>query len=275
MDLDLNVLTADLMSKGTSIGLKLLGALALWIIGGWVVGLAVRLVRKAMDVRKLDATIARYMESALNVLLKVVLVVAILGYFGLETTSFAAVLAAAGIAIGTAWSGLLSHYAAGIFMVVLRPFKVGDAVTAGGVTGTVEEIGLFSTTINTADNVRTFVGNNKIFSDTIQNYSANPFRRVELVAQLSHGDDHRAAMAGLKEKLAQIPNVLQKPAPTVDILTFTLAGPVLAVRPCCPPEHYGQVYSETNLAIREAGFSVPETHTRVINAVPAPQSKVA
>lgn len=191
MDIDLKILTADLITKGTSVGLKVLGALALWIIGGWVVRLAVRLVRKAMEVRRLDATIARYIESALSVLLKVVLVVAILGYFGLETTSFAAVLAAAGVAIGTAWSGLLSHYAAGIFMVVLRPFKVGDMVTAGGITGTVEEVGLFATTINTPDNVRTFVGNNKIFADTIQNYSANPHRRVELVAQLSHGDDHR------------------------------------------------------------------------------------
>jgi small conductance mechanosensitive channel len=275
MDIDFNILTADLITKSTSIGLKVLGALALWIIGGWVVRLAVRLVRKAMEVRRLDATVARYMESALSVLLKVVLVVAILGYFGLETTSFAAVLAAAGIAVGTAWSGLLAHYAAGIFMVVLRPFKVGDVVTAGGVTGVVEEVGLFATTINTPDNIRTIVGNNKIFSDNIQNYSANPFRRVELVAQLSHGDDHRAAISMLKEKLARIPNVVQKPAPEVDIINFTMAGPVLAVRPYCHNDHYWQVYFETNLIIREGGFSVPETHMRVINAVPAPQSKAA
>ena len=275
MNMDFNLLTADLVSKGTSIGLKLLGALALWIIGGWMVKLAVRLVRKAMQLRMVDSTISRYAESALNVLLKVVLVVAILGYFGLETTSFAAVLAAAGIAIGTAWSGLLSHYAAGIFMVVLRPFKVGDFVTAGGVTGTVEEVGLFSTTINTPDNVRTFVGNNKIFADTIQNFSANPHRRVELVAQLSHGDDHRSAIALLKERLARIANVTQKPAPEVDILTFTMAGPVLSVRPFCHNDHYWQVYFETNLAIREAGFSVPETHMRVIGSMPAPQRQVA
>jgi small conductance mechanosensitive channel len=275
MNMDFNLLTADLVSKGTSIGLKLLGALALWIIGGWMVSLAVRLVRKAMQLRMVDSTVSRYAESALNVLLKVVLVVAILGYFGLETTSFAAVLAAAGIAIGTAWSGLLSHYAAGIFMVVLRPFKVGDFVTAGGVTGTVEEVGLFSTTINTPDNVRTFVGNNKIFADTIQNFSANPHRRVELVAQLSHGDDHRAAIASLKERLARIPNVAQKPAPEVDILTFTMAGPVLSVRPFCHNDHYWQVYFETNMAIREAGFSVPETHMRVIGSMPAPQRQAA
>lgn len=275
MNTDFNALTTDLITKGTSVGLKLLGAIALWIIGGWMVKLAVRLVHKAMEVRRLDPTIARYAESALNVLLKVVLVVAILGYFGLETTSFAAVLAAAGVAIGTAWSGLLSHYAAGIFMVVLRPFKVGDVVTAGGVTGTVEEIGLFSTVINTNDNVRTFVGNNKIFSDTIQNYSANPHRRVELVAQLNHADDHRAAIKLLAERLALIPNVKQTPAPEVSIATFTMAGPVLAVRPYCHNEHYWQVYADTNLTIREAGFAIPETHTRVTAISPPPQRQAA
>jgi small conductance mechanosensitive channel len=272
MDTDFSALAADLTTKATSVGLKVLGAVALWIIGGWMVRMAVTLMRKAMSARKLDATIALYAENALNVLLKVVLVVAILGYFGLETTSFAAVLAAAGIAIGTAWSGLLSHYAAGIFMVVLRPFKVGDYVIAGGVEGTVIEIGLFTTTFNTPDNVRTFVGNNKIFSDTIRNFSSNPHRRVELTAQLSHGDDHRAAITNLKAKLAAIPNVVKTPAPEVDILTFTMAGPVLAVRPFCHTDHYWQVYFDGNVAIREAGFSVPETHMRVIGSMPAASS---
>jgi small conductance mechanosensitive channel len=271
----INAIIADLISKGSSVGLKLLGALALWFIGGWVTRGAIKLVQKGMEARKLEPTVARYAESALSVLLKVVMVVAILGYLGLETTSFAAVLAAAGIAIGSAWSGLLAHYAAGIFMVVLRPFKVGDFVTAAGVTGTVEAIGLFVTTINTPDNVRTFVGNNKIFSDTIQNFSANSYRRVELVAQLAHGDDHRAAIALLKERLAKIANVVQKPAPEVDILTFTLAGPVLAVRPYCHSDHYWQVYFDGNMLLREAGFSVPEQHYRVVTATPATARQVA
>jgi len=114
--------------------------------------------------------------------LNIILVVAIRGYFGVETTSFAAILAAAGIAIGMAWSGLLANFAAGAFMVVLRPFKVGDFVTVGGITGTVKEVGLFVTALNTPDNVLTIIGNNKVFSDTIQNFSANPYRRVDLKA---------------------------------------------------------------------------------------------
>src|SRR5262249_17516515 len=156
--------------------------------------------------------------STLSVLLNVALVVAILGYFGVETTTFAALIAGAGVAIGAAWGGLLANFAAGAFLVVLRPFKVGDFVAAGGVTGTVEEIGMFPTTINTADNVRTFVGNNKIFGDTIQNFSANPYRRVDLVAQLHSTVDHRAAITLLKDRVAKIENVIATPPPVVEIL---------------------------------------------------------
>jgi small conductance mechanosensitive channel len=126
----------------------------------------------------------------------------------------------------------------------------------------VEEIGLFATTINTPDNVRTFVGNNKIFSDNIQNFTANPSRRVELTAQLAHDVDPRQAVALLLPKLAQIPNVLASPAPEVTLLTFNSMGPVLAVRPHCHNDNYWQVYFDTNMLIRntfsEAGFSTPE-----------------
>src|SRR5262249_37297216 len=142
-------------------------------------------------------------------------------------------LAGVGLAIGAAWSGLLANLAAGIFLLILRPFKLGDFVQAGGTVGTVAEIGLFVTTIDTMDNVRTFVGNNKIFADTIQNFSANPYRRVDLVAQLHGAVEPRAAIALLADRLARIPHVLATPAPDVQILSFTPLGPVLAVRPYC------------------------------------------
>jgi small conductance mechanosensitive channel len=135
-------------------------------------------------------------------------------------------------------------------------------VSAGGVIGTVEEVGLFATTINTPDNVRTFIGNNKIFGDTIQNFSANPHRRVDLAAQLHASVDHRGAITLLKERLAKIPNVLATPAPDVEILDFTAFGPLLAVRPYCANAHYWQVYFDTNRTIREAfgeaGYPAPE-----------------
>ena len=244
------------------IGLNIVAAIVLWIVGRWLINLTIRLLDMQLERRQLDGTLRRYINSFLSVLLTVILVIAILGLFGVETTTFAAVLAAAGVAIGLAWSGLLANFAAGLFLIVLRPFKVGDFIAAAGITGAVTEIGLFATVMNTPDNVRTIVGNNKIFSDTIQNFSSNPFRRVELKAQLANSADHQQAFALLKERLQAIPNVLTEPPVEVELLEFTQLGPVLAVRPYCNNEHYWQVYFDTNRIIREelgrAGFPMPE-----------------
>jgi small conductance mechanosensitive channel len=251
-------------------GFKLLGGALLWWFGNWVIRLGLTLLGKAMKRQLLDQTIAAYTLNMLGIVLKIVLVVAILGFFGVETTSFAALLAAAGVAIGAAWGGLLANFAAGVFLILFRPFGVGDFISAGGVTGTVEEMGLFVTSFNTLDNVKTIVGNNALFAGTIQNFSANPYRRVDLVAQLDNSVDHNDAIARLKGRLQTIPNVETNPAPEVDILEFTLAGPVLAVRPYCHNDHYWQVYFETNKAIREvcgeAGYPAPETHYRIRQA---------
>jgi len=264
MNINLSAITQIVTTTLTSVGLKLLGAIAIWIIGRWLIGLVLRMIGSALRKQKIDPTLIRYIHSAVAALLNIVLVVAILGFFGVETTSFAALIAAVGVAIGMAWSGLLSNFAGGVFLVILQPFKVGDFITAAGVTGTVEEIGLFATTLNTPDNVKTIVGNGKVFGDTIQNFSANPYRRVELTAQLAHGVDPQAAIALLKPALAQVPNVVADPAPDVEILTFNLSGPVLAVRPYCNNQHYWQVYFDANRMIRDtfahAGFPVPEQH---------------
>jgi small conductance mechanosensitive channel len=254
-----------------ALGIKVLEAIVLWIVGRWLIGLSLRIIGSAMSKQKIDPTLIRYINNTVAALLNIVLVVALLGFFGIETTSFAALLAAAGVAIGMAWSGLLGNFAAGVFIIILQPFKVGDFVTAGGITGTVEEVGLFVTSINTLDNIRNIVGNGKILGDVIQNYSHNAYRRVDLQAQLSHGVDPHQAMALLRAGLAKIPNVLADPAPSVEILTFTLAGPVLAVRPFCNNAHYWQVYFDTNSLIKDsfttAGFAVPEQHYMVRTAV--------
>jgi small conductance mechanosensitive channel len=209
----------------------------------------------------IDATLTRYLGSMINVALNIALVLGILGYFGIQTTSIAAMLAGAGVAIGAAWSGMLGNFAAGAFMLVLRPFKVGDFVSVGGVTGTVHELGLFGTTIVTPDNVLTLVGNGKIFSDTIQNFSALPYRRVDRTAQLAGGVDTTDAIARFKAAVAKIPNVMAEPAPDVSLLDINLVGPVIAVRPYCHTDHYWQVYFDTNEAIvrvcREAGWPAP------------------
>ena len=262
--MDLNALLTNASNIVVEVGLKIIGAILLWIIGRWLIKFGMGLLTKAFKRSTVDPTLLVYVKSTLGILLNIVLIVAILGFLGVETSSFAALLAAAGIAIGAAWSGLLAHFAAGAFLIIFRPFKVGDFITAAGVTGTVEELGLFVTTINTLDNVQTIVANNAIFSDTIQNFTANPYRRVDLVAQLDNTVEPNAAIAMLKQRLSRIPNVITDPAPDVEILEFTLAGPVLAVRPYCHNDHYWQVYFDTNKAIREgcgeAGFPAPAQH---------------
>jgi small conductance mechanosensitive channel len=251
----------------TAFGLKVLGAIAAWIIGRYLIRLAVRLVQAALARQQVDPTLGRYAGNVLSVALTIVLVVALLGFFGIETTSFAALLAALGIAIGAAWAGLLANFAAGAFMIVLRPFRVGDYVRVAGIEGTVQDIGLFATTLLTADNVATFIGNNKIFADTIQNFSANSWRRVERSAQLAHSVDAQDAARRLKEALARIPNVQKTPPPEVEILDFTARGPVLAVRGYAHNAHYWQVYFDINRAIAAtfgaAGYPVPEEHVHM------------
>jgi len=198
----INALWATVSQYALAFGVKILVAILFWVLGRWLISFAVNLVEKALAKQSVDPTVLRYVGSFITVTLNILLVVGILGYFGVQTTSLAALIAAIGLAIGMAWSGLLANLAAGGFIIVLRPFKVGDFVTAGGVTGTVKEIGLFATAINTPDNVLTLVGNNKIFSDTIQNYTHNPYRRVELKAQLSGAADYAAAVAVLKQRRA-------------------------------------------------------------------------
>jgi small conductance mechanosensitive channel len=261
MDTDIQKYTDIAAAYATEAGLKILAAIAFWIVGRWLIGLAGRMLQRVLEKQKVDPTLMRYIGSFLAVTLNIVLVVAILGYFGVQTTTFAALVAGIGIAIGAAWGGLLSNFAAGAFLIVLKPFKVGDFISAGGLTGTVKEIGLFATTINTPDNVLSIVGNGKIFGDTIQNFSANPFRRVELKCQLAGNADHVSAMELLRAKLQTIPNVVATPSVEVEILDFTLVGPVLAVRPFCHTDHYWQVYFDGNRMIRdalaEAGFPAP------------------
>ncbi len=251
-------------------GLKVLGAIAVFVVGRWLISLATRLIGTAMTRQQLDATVQRYLVSFITVALNIILVVAILGYFGVETTSFAALVAGAGVAIGAAWSGLLGNFAAGIFLLVLRPYQVNDYVMIGGIEGTVLELGLFGTTLTTPDNVKTIVGNGKIMGSDIKNFSAHAYRRVELVAQLAGSADAHKAIALLKDAVAKVPNISASPAVDVEILEFNEFGPKLAVRPYCHTNHFWQVYFDTNKAIADtlgsAGFPVA---TRPVKIYPA------
>jgi small conductance mechanosensitive channel len=263
---DKDVIWTFVSTQGMDFGLKLLGALVAWFIGRWVIGILKHLTSAALlRGRRIDPTLAVYMTAVVGVTLNVLLILAILDIFGVRTTSFAALLAGAGLAIGTAWGGLLTHFAAGVFLQVLRPFKVGDHVIVGGVNGVVKEIGLFGTTVVTGDSVTALVGNNKVLSDNIQNFSTLPARRVDLTAKVDNSVDVREAMDKLREAVAKVPNVAKEPKPDVEILQFTPEGPLLAVRPYTHTDNYWQVYFDTNKAIVDtfnaAGYPVPEIRT--------------
>lgn len=244
----------------------MLGALVAYIIGRMLIGFASNLVMRALERQQVEPTIIRYVGSIITVALNVILVVALLGYFGVETTSFAALVAGLGVAVGAAWGGLLSNLAAGAFILILRPFKVSDYVMAADVEGTVRTIGCStprSTPRTTLDDRR----ERQSHGGTIKNFSHNPYRRVELLAQIDHTVDPTDAIRRLKEALSRIPNVVAEPRPDVEILTLNERGPVLAVRPYCHTAHYWQVYFATNASIRATfgavGYPAAEAHVHV------------
>ncbi|MFO1296792.1 MAG: mechanosensitive ion channel family protein [Rubrivivax sp.] len=269
--MDTQAIQAFVSTTLVELGIKVLAAIAFWIIGRWLIGAVVNVMQAALNRNQVDATLTKYLGSIVAIALNIALVLGILGYFGIQTTSFAAMLAGAGVAIGAAWSGMLGNFAAGAFMLVLRPFKLGDFVQIGGVTGTVHELGLFGTTVITPDNVLTIVGNGKVFGDTIMNFSARPTRRVERTAQLAGSVDPQQAIEMLRAAVAKIPHVATDPAPDVTVLDMNLVGPVIAVRPHCHTDHYWQVYFDTNAAIlrvaKEAGWPAP-TPTQIMRTAP-------
>ena len=230
--MDTEAIWTFLETRAADFGLKVAGALAAWLVGRW----AIRWLRRGAQTalhrgKRIDQTLSNYLGSALSVGLNILLVIAILDIFGVRTTSFAALLAGAGLAIGTAWGGLLQHFAAGVFLQVLRPYKVGDHVIVGGVNGKVIELGLFGTTIITGESVTALIGNNKVLSDTIQNFSSLPARRVDTTAKIANSVNVRDAIDKLRDAVSRIPNVASDPKPEIEILQFTPEGPLLAVRP--------------------------------------------
>ena len=266
--MDTQSIETFLRTTATELALKVLAAIAFWVIGRWLIGRVLSLLQAAMNRNEIDPTLTKYLGSIVAVALNIALVLGILGYFGIQTTSVAAMLAGAGIAIGAAWSGMLGNFAAGAFMLVLRPFKVGDFVQVAGITGTVHELGLFGTTLITPDNVLTLVGNGKIFSDNIMNYSVRPTRSVERVMQVAGAVDPLEAITRLRTAVATVANVSSEPLPEVSLLETNLLGHVIAVRPYCHTDHYWQVYFDINEAMvrvaKEAGWPAPTPATKMI-----------
>ena len=250
-----------LVTKGVDFLVQVFAAIALYLVGRWVIRGVRAVSRRALDHRQLDPTLAKYIYQTLGVVLTILLVIAALGVIGVQTNTLAGLLAAAGVAVGVAWSGLLSNIAAGLFMVSLRPFKKGDTVQIGGILGEVELIGFFGTTLLAPDGTKVIVGNAKALGDNIHNLSGGPYRRIDARAQLPWACDPGALYETIRKRLAQEPKILALPAPAVETLDNNAAGPVAVIRPYCAPSDYGDVLFLTNRIVAEeiakAGLALP------------------
>jgi small conductance mechanosensitive channel len=248
-------------SFGVEYGMKVVGALLIFIVGMWVAKLIKKGTANLMQKRKVDPTLISFTTSLLHVTVQVFVIIAALAQLNINTTSFVAILGAAGLAVGLALQGSLSNFAAGVLMIIFRPLKVGDFVEAGGTMGSVDEISIFTTTINTPDNKKVIVPNAKLMGDNITNFNANGSRRVDLVAGIGYGDDIDKAKKVLEEILAADKRVLKDPAYTVAVVEMGDSSVNLVVRPWVVGADYWDVYFDTTEAIKkrfdETGISIP------------------
>ena len=246
---------------GAEYGLRILGALAILILGMWAARLIKKLVMKLMQRSKVDPTLIAFVASLAHISMQVFVIIAALEKLDVKTTSFIAVLGAAGLAIGLALQGSLSNFASGVLMIIFKPLRVGDVVEAGGVLGTVREIGIFTTVVDTLDNRKTIVPNAKLTADNIINYSANDSRRVDLVAGISYRDDIDKARSAIQAVLAEFPQILKDPAPDILVSEIAESSVNFAVRPWCRPADYWTVYFGVTEAIKKRfdqdGITIP------------------
>jgi small conductance mechanosensitive channel len=260
-DLDLQALSSQLTSLLSVYGLKVIGAIVVLIIGRFFAGGVRRATRRALKRSNVDATLIPFITGMVYWLAMAFVVVAVLGLFGIPTASFVAVLGAAGLAVGLAMQGTLSNFAAGVMLLIFRPFKVGDLVETAGTLGKVEEIGIFATQLNTLDNVRVIISNSTVYGDKISNYTTNEIRRVDLTVGVSYGDDLELAKQTILAVVTGHENVLKDPAPQVEVVEMADSSVNFIVRPWCVTEDYWRVYFDVTQGCKErleaAGCSIP------------------
>lgn len=242
-------------------GLKVVAALVILVIGRIAASVVRSVVRKILVKSKVDETLIAFVTSVTYVAFMAFVIIAALNQLGVQTTSFIAVLGAAGLAIGLALQGSLANFAAGILMIIFKPFKVGDLIEAGGTFGVVEQIGIFTTELKTPDNKKVIVPNSKATGDNIVNYTANDKRRVDIVAGVSYNDNIDKVRKILETILSEDSRILQVPAPTIGVLELADSSVNFAVRPWVKTDDYWDVFFATQEKIKkrfdEEGISIP------------------
>jgi len=245
----------------TIYGLKVVAAIAVLIVGRWIAKGLTGFTEKLMNKKQVDPTIVSFVANMTYIALMVFVVLAALGQLGIQTTSFIAVIGAAGLAIGLALQGSLSNFAAGFLMIIFRPFKVGDFIEGAGVSGTVEKIQIFTTQLKTPDNKTIIIPNAKLSGDNIINFSAKGTRRVDMVFGIGYGDDMDTARKIITDVIDNDPRVLKDPPPKIAVLALGDSSVDFAVRPWVNVSDYWDLWFDVTETIKKRfdaeGVSIP------------------
>ncbi|MDC8004195.1 mechanosensitive ion channel [Aureisphaera galaxeae] len=263
--MDLEKWIDKIVEYGSEYGLKVIGAIAIWIIGSWIIKKIMKGIGFAMNRRHYDESLQKFLKNLISWLLKVLLVIAILGNLGVETTSFAAILAAAGLAIGMALQGSLANFAGGVLIMIFKPIKIGDLIEAQGELGHVKEIEIFTTKLVTPQNKLVIIPNGALSNGNITNYSAEGVLKVFHTIGVSYDADIKQTKEVLMNVLTSQEKVLSDPAPMVEVSALGESSVDFAVRPACKVEDYWDVYFDTlekaKIALDAAGIEIPYPHS--------------
>jgi small conductance mechanosensitive channel len=250
-------------------GPKIIGAILIYIIGSWVIKKLVGVARKGMTKQDYDESLKKFLLSLVKWALTIFLIITVISTLGVETTSFAALIAAAGLAIGLALQGSLSNFAGGVLLIIFKPYKIGDLIEAQGVLGNVKEIEIFTTKLITPQNKLAIIPNGAMANGNIINYTAEGKMRVDTTVGVSYDSDLQKTKDALLAMLVANPKVLKDPAPSVNVSELADSSVNLAVRPFCKPEDYWDVYfatiEGTKKALDSAGIEIPYPHEVQIN----------
>lgn len=259
--MDIQNLLAKIYELLTLYGMRVIGALAIFVIGRWVAKGITRFVKRIMTRSKQDPTLVSFIAHLVYVALLAFVIVAAMNQLGIQTASFIAVLGAAGLAVGLALQGSLSNFAAGVLMIIFRPFNVGDYIEGAGVAGTVEAIQIFTTQLNSPDNRTIVVPNAKIMGDTITNYTTKGTRRVDVVFGIGYGDDIDKARRAITDTAGSDQRVLPEPSPVVLVSELADSSVNLTLRAWTKSEDYWNVHFDTIEKVKKRfdaeGISIP------------------
>ena len=258
---DGNQIVEFMKTQGIDLGINIIIAIVIFYVGKFVVGLVVRGMRKVMHRQEVDKTLETFVSNLLRMVLMVVVIIAAIGQVGIQTTSFIAIFGAAGLAVGLALQGSLSNFAAGVLIVLFRPYKVGDFVEAAGIAGVVEQVQILTTVLRTGDNKQIIVPNGQIMDSIITNYSAKDTRRIDMVVGVSYDDDLDKVRATIDELIAADERILSDPAPTVAVSELADSSVNFVVRPWVNTADYWGVMFDLTEAIKKRfdkeGISFP------------------